>query len=143
MKDKRGWIKIVEAFVAILLVAGVLLVVVSEGYLGEKDISSTVYDAEISILREIQLNDSLRKDILNAGALPIGWDNANFPLSVKNKIINRAPNYLDCEAKICGLNKTCESYAYPGKEVYAQPVIIMSTLTELDYRQLKLFCWVK
>src|SRR3989344_493349 len=62
--DKRGWIRVVEAFVAILLIVGVLLFVINKGYIGKKDISKQVYDAEISVLREIELDDNLREEIL-------------------------------------------------------------------------------
>ena len=142
--NKKGWIKIVEAFIAILLVAGVLLIVINQGYIGKKDISSDVYDVEVSILREIQLNDALRDDILNAEPIPIKWD--DFPPNIKTKIIDRTPNYLDCEAEICEMDEVCELDEYPEKDVYAQSVAITTTLEtpeEQQLRQLKLFCWVK
>ncbi len=144
-KNKRGWIKIVEAFVAILLVAGVLLIVINQGYIGKKDISSQVYDVEISILREIQLNYTLRDDVLNAGEPPIRWNDTNFPQSIKDKINDRAPNYLDCKAKICEMDEICELDEYLEKDVYAQSVAITTTLEtpeEQQLRQLKFFCWV-
>ena len=143
-KNHKGWIKIVEAFVAILLVMGVLLVVINQGNLEKKDISSKVYDAELLILREIQLNDALRRDILNSGAPPIEW--ANFPPSVKNKIIDRTPNYLTCVGEICAMDKICKLGVYPEKDVYAQSIAITTTLDtpeEQRLRQLKLFCWAK
>ena len=64
MINKKGWIRIIEAFVAILLVAGVVLVVVGRGNFQREDISQIFHDAEFSILREIQLNDTLRNEIL-------------------------------------------------------------------------------
>ena len=75
MKNKRAWIKIVEAFVAILLVVSVLLIVLNEGYIEKNDISLKVYEIELSILREIQSNNSLRADILNIekSELPVEW----------------------------------------------------------------------
>ncbi|GAJ11607.1 unnamed protein product, partial [marine sediment metagenome] len=69
-KNKRGWIRIVEAFVAILLVTGVLLVIINKQYIGKDDISAKVYDVELSILREIQSDTALRDSILQAGTLP-------------------------------------------------------------------------
>ncbi len=143
-KDKRGWIKIVEAFVAILLVAGVLLIVINQGYIGKKDISSQVYDVEVSILREIQLDDALRDEVLNSGEPPIEWD--DFPPNIKDKITDRTPNYLDCGAKICWMDEICELDEYPEKDVYAQSVAITTTLETPEgqqLRQLKLFCWVE
>jgi len=141
LKNKRAWIRIVEAFVAILLIVGIVLIIINKGYLKKEDVSSEVYDAELTILREIQLNDTLRKDILNAGAPPINW--GDFPLSAKNKIINDIPNYLDCNAKICGMENPCIIKENLEKNIYVQSVIITSTLDEIDYRQLKLFCWEK
>jgi hypothetical protein len=143
MMNKNGWIKIVEAFVAILLVIGVLLIIITQGYLGEKDISSQVYDIEISILREIQLNNTLRDYVLDSEP-PIEWKEDNFPLEIKDKINSRTPNYLNCEAKICRLEDNCELSEYPKGNVYAQAAAITTTLeteTEEQLKQLKLFCW--
>ncbi len=141
IKNKRGWIRIVEAFIAVLLIAGVVLIILDKGYLKKEDISPEVYDAELKILKEIQLNNTLRENILTASPLPVNW--SNFPQSVKNKIINDIPSYLNCSAKICGIEDICTIDGNLGKDIYAQSVIITTTLTELDYRQLKLFCWEK
>ena len=144
-KNKKAWIRIVEAFVAILMVTGVILIIINKGFVEKEDISATVYDVEIAILREIQLDDSLRNDILNVMILPMEWDHDNFPSRIKEKIIDRMPNYLDCEAKICDMNENCELNEYPKKDVYAQAVAITTTLQSPPgtlFKQLKLFCWV-
>src|SRR3989339_37656 len=62
--EKRGWIRIVEAFVSILLIAGAVLVLMNEGYIAKTDISQKVYDAELSILRDIELDETLRTEVL-------------------------------------------------------------------------------
>ena len=142
MKNKRGWIKIVEAFISILLVTGVVLIFINQGYIGKKDISSKVYSVELSILREIELNNSLRADILNAD-LPVEWDHASFPLEVKNKISARTPNYLTCEAKLCKMDDVCILEKDFDKDIYSQSASIVSNLEIYSPRQLKLFCWVK
>jgi hypothetical protein len=64
MKGKKGWIEIVEAFVAILLIAGVVLVILNKSSLGGTDISQQVYTTELSILREVQTNDIFRAEII-------------------------------------------------------------------------------
>ncbi len=144
MMNNKGWIKIVEAFVAILLVAGVLLIVINQGYIKEKDISSQVYDVEIAILREIQLNDAIRNEILDVTP-PIKVTEENVT-KTWNKINGRIPNYLECESKICYMEETCDLEEYPEKDVYAQTIAITTTLETLpgeeEYRQLKLFCWL-
>lgn len=145
MKNYKGWIKILEAFIAILLVSTVLLIVITQGYLGEKDISSQVYDIEIAILREIQLNDTLRDDVLDI-VPPIEWGNSTFPQGIKDKINSRVPSYLECNAKICWLNESCGLSEYPKENVYAQAAAITTTLEtpeEEQLKQLKIFCWKK
>ncbi len=145
LNRKRGWIRIVEAFVAILLIVGVLLIVIHKGYVGKKDISKQVYDAEISILREIELNDDLRKEILD---LPIDINDEGIVVSEDNlpnvflKIEDRPPEYLECKAKVCELDKICVIENI-DKDVYAQAVAISATNEIYQPRQLKLFCWVK
>ena len=142
-KNRHGWIRIAEAFVAILLITSVLLIVINNGCVGKKDISLKVYKVEFSILREIQTDNELRDGVLEAGEPPIKWDDDNFPLNVKNKILNRAPNYLSCEAKICKIEDDCVLDKEIKEEVYAQPGIITANLEIYDPRQLKLFCWIK
>ncbi len=143
-KNRRGWIQIVEAFVAVLLVVGVVLIVLNKGYLERTDISERVYEAELSILREVQTNDSLRTKILSAAEpMPVPWEDARFPAEVKDKIIARTPNYLDCIGRICNMTQICVISEEKGKDIYSQSVTITSTLQTLSYRKLNLFCWTK
>lgn len=144
IKDKHGWIEIVEAFVAVLLVAGVLLIVLNKGYLQKTDISNRVYEAELSILREVQTNDSLRTKILTvAEPMPVPWEDTRFPSELKDKITVRTPDYLYCVGKICNMTQTCVTTENTGKDIYSQAVTISSTLQTLGYRKLNLFCWTK
>lgn len=140
MKNKRGWIRIVEAFVAILLIAGTLLIVINKGYIGKKDISKDVYEIETSILREIELNDGLRAEILNVEPIPTE-DTTYFP-EVNDRIQRRIPDYLECKAKICKMNEICVLDNLDiEKEIYAQSVAISASLDTYNPRQLRLFCW--
>jgi hypothetical protein len=144
--DKKGWIEIVEAFVAVLLITGVILILLNKGYIGRTDISEKVYEAQLAILREIETNDTLRADILNAPEpLPVAWEDSGFPANVKNKITERTPNYLSCTGKICDMTQMCTlgEEESQGKDIYSQAVTITSTLETLGYRKLNLFCWTK
>lgn len=144
IKNKAGWIQIVEAFVAVLLVAGFLLIILNKGYLPKADISDAVYEAELSILREIQTNSTLRTRIISVPEpLPIEWEDARFPPEIKNKITIRTPGSLDCVGRICRMNETCSLEESKGKDIYSQSVVISSTLQGVSYRQLNIFCWEK
>ncbi len=143
MINKKGWIRIIEAFVAILLVAGVVLVVVGRGNFQREDISQIFHDAEFSILREIQLNDTLREEILGTSGT-IEWK--DFPSQApktRGKIESRIPSYLECSANICWPSDPCFLAEEQERDVYAESVIITSNLQTFNPRLLKLFCWGK
>jgi hypothetical protein len=143
MRSKSGWIEIVEAFVAVLLIVGVLLIVLNKGYLEKRDISEMIYETQLSILREIQTNDTLRTKILDIPEpMPVAWEDERFPVELKDKIIKRTPNYLECIGKICDMTQSC-TIESKEKEIYSQSVAITSTLQTLSYRKLNLFCWMK
>ena len=157
-REKKGWIKIVEAFVSILLVVGVLLIVINKGYIG-RDVSLEIYEAELSILRGIQVDDSLRNDILvsnksgydssvDESPLPIDWeyfDNNEQRMlqGVKDKINEQVPDYLECKAKICELSDVCLLDEITENEIYTQHATITANYAVFSPRQLKLFCWIK
>jgi hypothetical protein len=148
-RNRSGWIEIVEAFFAILLVASVILLLLNKGYFKGSDISDEVYNIQVSVLREIQTNETLRTDIVNAvsgipGAdLPVEWNNSNFPTSVKDKIYQRVPNSLNCTGKICNMTATCTLGEVKEKDIYSQSVTITSTLYNITFRKLNLFCWAR
>ena len=135
-RNKRGWIKIVEAFIAIMLVTIIFLIVLNKGFENKDDDFSRIHEAEIVILREIQLDNDLRSEILgvNPGSDGLSW--TDFP-------DEKVPNYLVCEAKICNIGDLCVLNDPLQTDIYSESVIISATLTEFDPKQLKLFCWKK
>jgi hypothetical protein len=143
--NKRGWIEIIEAFFAVMLVAVFLIIFLNSSNKEAEDFSYEVYQIQISILREIQTNDSLRTEIASAtGPLPIGWDDSRFPTNLKNKIIERTPSYLECIGKICATTEVCSLDKEIEKDVYSHFVTITATIGEGEvYRRLNLFCWTK
>ena len=143
MVNKKGWIKIFEAVIAILLIASILLIVVSQDSIKQNEDSLEIYKEEISILREVQLDTSLRADILGIESLPVEWEDFNSTglTNVKNKIISRIPDYLDCEAMVCEMTDNCILDENSVKEIYVQSVVISANITKYSLRQLKLFCW--
>jgi hypothetical protein len=133
--NKRGWIKIVEAFIAVLLIAGVLLFVINKGYIGKTDISEQVYQVQLSVLREIELDNTLREKVLSTTI------DGEVPIEIVEKITQRVPDYLACKPKICQLDVICSLEDYIDTDVYAQAVVIAAQGDTYDPKQLKLFCW--
>jgi len=142
MRNKKAWIKIFEAVIAVLLIASVLLVVLGQDSVKKDDDSLEIYKVEISILREIQLNNSLREDILGIVSLPVEWDDFNSQGlgEIKEKINSKTPDYLSCRAMLCEMIADCILDNWSGGEVYVQSIAITANLTTYSPRQLKLFC---
>ncbi len=139
MKNKRGWIRIVEALIAILLIAGFLTLLINSQEEGTKDISSKVYLTENAILREIQLNNTYRTDILDVtGSVEFESFNENL----KEHINNRIPNYLNCTGKICDFeyDPACNIDSLK-KDIYVRSVMITTDSTTYNPKLLKIFCW--
>jgi len=143
---KASWIKIVEAFFAILLIVGVLLFLISKGYVGKTNNEEKVYRIENSILREIELDDDLRNNVLET-TIPGDGQPASPPQQVEAKIEERKPNYLTCASSVCDPQSACglpsAGGGYPqDTEVYAQSVLITATLDRgYNPKKLKIFCW--
>lgn len=143
--NRRGWIRVVEAFLSVLLIAMVLVIIMNNQNIKAEDVSSGVYNYEIYIMRNIELNNSLRNDIMgvNESNLPSNWGNSSFPASVKNKIQNLTLSSLFCEAQICQTNSSCDFWQEIKNNIYTQRVFISSSNQIYNPRQLKLFCWPK
>lgn len=142
-KNRKGWVEIVEVFIAILLLMGVLFVVIESTSPKEDEISSKIYEREISILRDIELNNTLRTEILSVplSALPVNWTEFSFSLPlVRERIISLSPLDLECQAKICELNDICAPDEFPEKSIYVKSLVISANLNTYSPRQLKLYC---
>jgi hypothetical protein len=139
-KSKKGWIEIVEVFVTIFLLTGVLFVILENSSPKEKIVAPLIYEQEISILREIEFNDTLRANILST-SLPLEWSefDSNIPL-VKEKIINNTPPNLECLVKLCTLDDLCTSNEFSDSSVYVKSLVMSADLNTYSPRQVKLFC---
>ena len=58
MKNKKAWIKIIEAFLAILLLMGVLVIFLENQNLNKKDNSLKIYEKENRDRKSTRLNSS-------------------------------------------------------------------------------------
>lgn len=135
--NKRGWIRIVEAFIAILLIMGVILIIIN-GQRGIVEMSGGVFDFQTGLLKEIQFNDTLRSSILSTSG-EVEWE--DFPQDLMDKVSDRTLPSLECVAKICSPESECVIPQQENISVYAESVLISSNLNTYKPRKLKLFCW--
>jgi hypothetical protein len=135
MVNKKGWVRLVEVFVAVMLIIGLVLIIVSNRDYSVKDYSEEIYESQFNLLREIQTDDSFRTEILNS-VIPL--ESEDFSTNLEEKI-DSVEGY-DCVAKICDLNSECER-EIDESEIFVRTIAITSSLNKYDSRQLKLFCW--
>lgn len=135
-RNKRGWTSVIEVFVSILLIAGIMAVVINSNAVQKPKISEQIYKDQALILKIIQMDDDLRKEVLSK----------NFNME-NEKIKNTIPDYLKCEAKICDFPEECNLEIIPteaeNKEIFVKSVLITATADEYKPKELKLWCWEK
>jgi hypothetical protein len=136
MYNKRGWIRITEAVVAILIMASVLIVI----YTNEApQVSYTdyVYDLQVRLLMDVADNPILRNATLfsntthNDTAL-VDYFDASIPTNFNYRIY-----VCNLSAESCNLNLNIT------EEVYVEDRIISSNLQKYEPKLLRLYIWEK
>lgn len=140
--NKKAWIKILEAFFAIMLILGVALILLDGTSATTSELDTEIHESELIALRDIQMNSTLRQKVLDATP-PLESDDSEFPSEVADRINYFLLSYLECTEKICEIDDSCSLDNPPSEDVYALSIIITSTKTTYDPKQLKIFCWVE
>jgi len=138
--NKKGFMSILEATIAIGLIIGMVFFILQERDLSEEESFKQIYSDELSILRYVQANETLRASILNVTASTY-WDNSSFPAITKTGISAKIPSYLECKTKICPINEACSIEGYIEKDVYVQSAFISANATTYSPKEIRLFCW--
>ena len=136
--DRKAWIRILEVFLAILLIIGSVLVIMNRKA-PETNISDEVYSKQRQILDIISKNDDLRNDII-----------INNNARVNEAISKLTPNSWNFSTSICSINSMeCINPAAESdtslyeKNVYATEILITSNLTYYSPKKLRFFVWMK
>lgn len=130
MRNKKAWLRIVEAFIAVLIVASVLFIMVSRE--PKKDKTENIHEMQRAVLEQISLNETLRSEIL-------GNEITNTEFFVNKSL----PFYYNFTIRICEIEKVCGMPFYLDKEIYADEILIAADLTRYSPKKLKLFVWRK
>ena len=127
-KNKKAWMRIIEAFVAIMIISGAVLVVLSK-QTKKADISEAVYERQGDILGVMATNDSLRSEVLSGGGS-----------GITNLIDLSLPNNWAYTTRICNIDEICNSAETPNdKDVYVSETIVSANLTDYPGRRTKKF----
>jgi len=134
--DRKAWLRIVEAFLAVLIIMGAVLVILARQE-PRSDISETVYERQRQILDIISKNNSLREEIITTSE-------TENNLVVNGMIQNLIPGSWEFATNICSLDGICPNPGiYEDRAVFAAETIITSTLTEYRPKKLRFFVWMK
>ena len=142
VKGKRGWIKVVEAFTALLIIIGVVITLIGEDAISSSDYALKVYEKENLMIEKIQLNNSLRKEIISLTNLPITSEDESFPEGIKTIIEANTLEGLKCAGIICELDSSCNfEENLESDEVYVQVGSIFAESNIYSPKQIKIFCF--
>ena len=135
MVNKKGWVKVVESFFAVMLIAGVIAFIFST-YSGHADNSKEIYTFEDGVLNGVKLNSTLRSQILGT---------TNFVASedLDNYLQKRMPSYLNCSFVICESGGVCGPDEGSADELFGKSVVLSAEGEYTEPRILSLFCWIK
>jgi len=132
--NSKGWIRVVEAFFAVLIILGGALVVMQK-QIENVDISDVVYEKERSLLEIVANNESMRNDIL-----------MNKTDNVDDFVRRNLPNSWDSVTNVCNIDEICNKNTPNDRDVYVSETFITSNLTDFPEgksKKLKLFIWGK
>lgn len=132
IKNKRGWLRIVEASIAVLLVASVILIMISR--MPREDKTESVHELQRHILRQVSSNETLRGEILQS---------QNQYDKTEAFIQENLPVYYNFTIRICEVEEVCGMPFYIEREVYADEILITANLTNYSPKKLKFFVWGK
>ena len=106
MVNKKGWIRVVEATIMVLLIVSVLVFVSRERKItSEPDINDYLYN----VLDELAKDNGLRNQIINND------DNGKENSITENFLKERMPSYLYYDLEICSLEESCEKRPWRNK----------------------------
>lgn len=137
-KNKRGWIKVVEAFMAIMMLLSIVFIIINSNYLRSED-KSHIESRAAEILRSIQFNDSLRSMVLNETNFSRDSLDLGFPIEIA-EYANSSLTGIMCYFRICNSTELCDASREFDDEIYAKDILIITDLTEYNPRKLKIFC---
>lgn len=133
-KNKKGWMRILEAFIAVLIILTSIVVLYNNQ--GEKvDISQQVYDKQTRIIKMMINNDTLREWIINEDEE-----------AIEDYVLKLVPSNWNYTISICELNDICPGKGIPydsHKEIYTNEALVTSTVETYSPKKLRFFVWMK
>ena len=137
MKNKTGWVRILEAAVAVMLILGFMLYFRAK--VEQTPLADQMYELTHKILSEASSNISIRNEILEGNVQS---------LAIKNFFESRInTDSFDYSFNICNLGDSClaNDPLPEKKEIFADSIAVSASPFVEGYspKKLALFVWIK
>ena len=134
-KNKRGWIMILEAFIAIMVLIGFFIATIQR-QTPQPDIAANVYKVQQQILWEASDDNAIREDVIVNNQI----------CSLENFVYLRTPSAFDYHVQTCDPPGLCPmnlsaSEVKPTGDVFVNDRILSTTLKEYNPTVIQLFFW--
>lgn len=129
-KNKKAWIRILEASMAVMIIASVLLVIYSRNN-PQVDRQEQVYSIQREMLDFVSENQTLRGFVVNGNEEELSKVLSNF-----------VPKRYDFKIFICDVDRSC-GFIDINKEVFVQERLIVGNLQDYNPKKLRIFMWVR
>ena len=135
--NRKGWIQIVESFLAISIFLGFLMVILGYVDFEGKDVSA-IQENNFKILTGIEKNASLRQEVFLSEYSNSGEE--SFSEELKNYLENSESFGRSCLLYICDTENVC-LFEDAEREVYSSEIFVFADENSYLPRKLKLFCY--
>jgi len=143
VRNKRGWITILEATIAVMLVSGVLIIVYVKQGTDESPVEDYIFSLQRQVLSDISSRSDLRTLALeeNETALNI-FVGSKVPSAYRYSL---KACRLESDTDFCKLNST-EVMETREKNLFAEEIVVSSelgngTVPLYDPMKVRLFVW--
>jgi len=132
MKNKKAWLRILESFLAVVMVLGAVLVIMSKQQVQE-DLSEEIYETQSKIIEVISKNQTLRDYVITG-------DKEKIDITLRSML----PQTFAFATNICEVETSCNTEETPhDKPVHAREVLITTNIKTYAPKKLRFFIWIK
>lgn len=152
--NRRGWIRIVEALIAIMIIATAILLITPRN--PNPDVGGEIHNKQRAILETMARNDSFRSEIITLNSRRTGNCRVisssdactlSKQCTFMNFIKKNLPATLDYAATICNIYSFNNTVLPPNcvTDLYVSDTILSINITGLQTSQTKvqLYSWLK
>lgn len=135
ISNKKAWLRILEASIAIVMVVGVVLFFYSSSSF-KTDSSKNIFDFQKNILDKISADYNLRQKVLDGNET-----------SLSEFVQEEIPTGFNFSLRVCDLVDDkgelvpCNIENYIDADVYVEEKVISGDLDEYKLKKVRLFVW--